>query len=506
MDDSLVQYNPAPSAMPGSKPNILFLVFDTARAKTVLPELKTGLMPATTDLAQDGTIFTKAMSTAPWTLPSHSSMFTGMYTSDHSTHAGSQIFEPDVSPLPEQLKNCGYKTAAISGNIWISPEFGFDRGFNQFSMKYDRLWGGADLSEISSEDNLKGRTKTLLQTLDGPNSVTKTILNLLWAKIMSGRYDDGARQTTTRTINWIKNQTESESPFFYFINYLEPHLEYNPPDGFADEFVPDDSTDKEVESVNQDPWEYIAGSTDMSNSDFEVLEGLYKGELKYLDSQISRLVSSLKQQGMYNDTAIIVVGDHGENIGDYGLMDHQYSLYETLLHVPLILKWPDSYDSVEEHNGLVELRDLFPTILELVGTTSGNNTKCSSNSLVPQQGTIQSRDFTIGEYLVPQPSMDSLQEQVSSFDPDAKKFDRALRSIRTDQWKLIESEYGDVELYDLTESSEEVEEVSEEYPQVVTNLRQQLTVERGQLNRGATKNVEMSNSSKERLEELGYLQ
>jgi len=501
-----MQNNPTKDTMPSSKPNILFLVFDTARAKTVLPGLKTGLMPATADLAQDGTIFTKAMTTAPWTLPSHSSMFTGMYTSDHSTHAGSHMFEPEASPLPERLNQTGYKTAAISGNIWISPEFGFDKGFNQFSMKYDRLWEGADLSEFSSKDGIKGRAEALLQTLDGPDSLSKTIFNLLWAKIMGGRHDDGARQTTTRTINWIRNHNTSESPFFFFINYLEPHLEYNPPDGFIGEFVPDDLTDNEIESVNQDPWEYIAGNAEMDDRDFDLLEGLYKGELRYLDSQVARLVSSLKQMEVYDDTTIVIVGDHGENIGDHGLMDHQYSLHETLLHVPLIIKWPNSYDSGEEHNELVELRDLFPTILEVAGIGADTNTKCSSNSLVPQQGTFDSRDFTISEYLVPQPSMDSLQDQVSSFDSHAEVFDRALRSIRTTDWKLIESEHDDVELYDLTNSSEEAEDVSQEYPQVVANLRQQLTVERGQLNRGTTGKMEITDSSKERLEELGYLQ
>jgi len=486
--------------------NIVFIVFDTARAKTLLPGLEAGLMPSVAGLAEDGTMFTKAMTTAPWTLPSHASLFTGQYPSEHQAHAGSKEFDPEAATMAEQLRSAGYDTGAVSGNVWISPEFGFDRGFEQFSMKYDYTWGGADLSQLTQQQTFKSRSLKFLELLVGPESASKTLINGLWGRFFANSDDDGANHSTSLAIDWIDRRKDSESPFFFFMNYLEPHLEYDPPLKYASAFLPDDADPDQVESINQDPWEYIAGNVDMDEEAFEILQSLYKAEFSYLDTQVGRLIRFLENVGLYDETAIIIVGDHGENIGDHGLMDHQYCLYDTLTHVPLIIKWPGNIASDTSHDGLVETRDLYPTILDIAGLTTKTPKSCSKNSINPRDLTASSREYIISEYLVPQPSMDSLREQVSEFDPTVERYDRALRSIRTEDWKFIEASDDHKELYRIKTSANENKDIVDSKPEVASRLQSILLEDRGQLERGDLDTASMTDQSRERLENLGYIQ
>ena len=488
-----------------STPNILLVVLDTARAQTVLPGLQDGVMPATGRIAEEGTTFRNASSVAPWTLPSHASLFTGQYTSDHETDAGQHQFEPFVTPLAARLSERGYTTAGISSNIWISPEFGFDAGFDQFSMKWDVFWDGADLSRIRTADGRRNQLRELRNELSSANA-PKTMANALYGKLLNGRYDDGAWLSTRRAARWIRNR-ESDDPFFFFINYLEPHLEYDPPAGYAEKFLPTDIEPEELEDINQDQWRYIAGDVEMTDRDFRALEALYKGELNYLDLQIGYLYRSLSKAGILDDTALIIVSDHGENIGDHGLMDHQYCLYETLLNVPLIVRYPDAFDSGVDVDGLVELRDIYPTVLDLAGIDPESSAdSVSKNSLVPVDQTSPVRDRAIGEYLTPQPSIDTLEEHVRELSARVRRYDRALRSIRTAEWKLIEGSDGTNELYDLDRDPGETTDVSADHPDVVDRLADQLERERGPLQHRGGRSASLSDRNRQRLEDLGYLQ
>jgi arylsulfatase A-like enzyme len=488
-----------------SQPNVLFIVLDTARARTVFSGLDRDLMPTVSRLAAEGTTFTDATTTGPWTLPSHASMFTGQYTSEHGSHAGNRSFDPAGVPLSTRLSGAGYRTAGISGNVWISPEFGFDAGFDQFSMKWDLFWDAPDLSSVISGRNTVSDESSLLDAFRGhtPVELLKGGVTAGYAKYLAGRHDDGARNATTRTVNWLEEHASDEQPFFYFLNYIEPHLPYEPPESFQDEYLP---AGVSPEDVNQDPWAYVAGDVEMDERDFEVLQGLYEAELAYVDTQIERLYEALDEAGVLDETAIVLVGDHGENIGDHDLMDHQYCLYETLVNVPLVIRYPEAFPAGERVSGPVELRDLYPTIQDFADESAETMDATSEHSLRPRDGDVPTREYALSEYLVPQPSMDSLRESVDSFDPAATKYDRALRSIRSERWKLVEASDDTVELYDLRDDPHEQTDRSDERPSVVERLQERLRDRLGPLTRGATDDGDISQHSKERLEDLGYLQ
>ena len=306
-------------------PNILLLVMDTARAETVSAGIREGTLPTLARIAGEGTRFERAMTTAPWTLPSHASLFTGQYTSDHGTHAGARRFTPERLPLAEHLRENGYTTAGISANPWISPEFGFDRGFAYYSMGWDRAWNETALTAIMHRETRREQLEEFFGRVglsDAPGFITNVIRNRLSPERSR---DDGAERITSRAISWIEDRANND-PFFLFANYVEPHLRYDPPPEYRDRFLPEEASPEEAAAVNQDPWRYLTGDVEMDERDFQVLKALYRAELSYLDSQIERLYTSLADLGVLDETAIVIVGDHGENIGEHSLMDHQYCL------------------------------------------------------------------------------------------------------------------------------------------------------------------------------------
>jgi len=477
--------------------NVLLLVIDTARADVVREMMGNGQLPALSTLADEGLEFTNAVSPSPWTLPAHASMFTGQRASAHGAHAGTKRFDPEGQTVAEHLRRGGYRTVGISGNIWISPEFGFDRGFDHLSMKYDRFWSGANLTGVSEAETLGAKLQNFREAVD-IRTVVPTLVNGLYSKWYAENRDKGAANTTRRTREWLRRHADDREPFFYFINYLEPHLPYEPRKEFAEPFLPDGIGYEEAREIEQDAWGYIAGDVEYSEEAFETLRALYRGELGYIDRQIGKLLTELEEQGLRDGTTIVVVGDHGENIGDHGLMDHQYCLYQTLVRVPLMIDGPGVEPG--EVSALVETRDIFPTVLDVADLTVPDDETISDNTLLEDPG----RPFAISEYLAPQPSMESLREWVGET-ADTDGFDRTLRAIQTDTWKLVEGSDGSVELYDLSEDPGETESVASEASDVVEELRRELDRNDIPLAYRESGEFGATEASRQRLEDLGYI-
>lgn len=480
------------------RPNVLFVVMDTSRAEVALDR---NVMPTVSSIATEGTTFKNAFTTAPWSLPSHASIFTGQYSSRHNTQAASTQFEPDVPPLAEVFTQQGYETHAISNNIWISPEFGFDQGFQTFQKGWQLVKGGADIGRISKEETTvseqaRAIADELLRT-DAP----QTIVNTLFALFARKRYDSGAWLTNKRLFRWLQSRDDSQ-PFFAFLNYLEPHLPYDPPDDAIKRIAGDKADLSEIRSVSQDAWKYLVGNVELSEQDFSHLKTLYAAELSYLDKRLEKVYNKLDSLGILDETIIIITGDHGENIGDHGLMDHQYCLYDTLLHVPLIIRYPPEFDGGTESTGLVELRDIYPSLIELCDIDRTLNDTQSNHTITHQND----REYVIGEYLTPQPSMDTLESRFGTLPNEVQIYDRALASIRNQEWKLIIGSDGSESLYDLHDDPREQKDVYDHHEDIAKELRSALpepikNVKQGNKNGGR----DINGRTERRLQDLGYL-
>lgn len=490
--------------MTRDRPNVFLVVMDTARARTVFGD--EAVMPNLHALAAEGLVCERAFSTAPWTLPSHASLFTGQYTGAHETHGGTKRFDPDVPTLAERLRAVGYQTAGFSNNPWVSPAFGFDRGFDEFRVSWKLFGGGADTGAIALESEGLGEQLSAVGKRLFRRGGHRTLLNAAYAKLLHGRHDDGARMTNWRIRRWLDRHRDPDTPFFVFVNYLEPHLEYEPPGDHYERFLPDGVDRATAAQVNQDAWSYVCGKEEMDEEDFEVLRGLYRGELAYLDRRIGEIRDYLEAAGELDETLILIAGDHGENIGDHGLMDHQYCLYDTLLHVPLVVRHPDRFPVGDRFDGLVELRDVVPTVLETAGVEAPTAETASSRS-IQRHLDEGGREHVIGQYVTPQPPIEVLGKRVGELPESVRRYDRALRAVRTDRWKLIEGSDRSVELYDVTSDPDERHDVSASHPDVVDRLGSLMDEEVGPLEEVTQEDDgEMRSGVESRLEDLGYLQ
>jgi arylsulfatase A-like enzyme len=484
--------------------NVVLLILDTARAMEFDFAEEETFTPEMTRVATAGTLFHTTLSNGPWTLPSHASLFTATTASNHGAHAGHKRLSDDPRTLAEAFAAADYETVAVSNNTWISEEFGFARGFETFVKTWQYVQADTDLGEIARTEEGADKLRAVARRLFDGNPLAN-VANAVYGQFLRNRGDDGAKRTNEWINDWLSVRGD-DRPFFLFVNYLEPHLEYRPPEEYAERFLPDGVSYDEAMDVPQDAWGYIAGTVDMTDREFEILRALYRAEIAYLDDRIGELRQHLEDAGEWEDTVFVVTADHGENIGDHGLMDHQYALYDTLLHVPLLVHGGPFTDG-EAIDDLVQLTDLGPTLLDVAGVDAPDFRAQAQGQSFHPDADAGSREFAIAEYLAPQPSMEALEKRVGTLPDSVRRYDRSLRAIRDDEWKLIRGSDGSTELYHVADDPEERTDLAAEHPEQVDRLTSALDDWLDSFDHAdVSDTVDMSNDTKQRLEDLGYLQ
>jgi len=480
--------------------NVVFIVMDTVRAGNFNPS--TASREPLSTISGPSTVFRQTFTSAPWTLPSHASLFTGTTPSKHGAHAGHKHLDDTHTTLPEIVQNHGYETVAVSNNTWISEEFGFDQGFETLYKTWQYVQSDTDFGRIArQEEGLTKLTEATKALFDG-NPITN-LTNAIYGQFFRKNEDDGAARTNEWIEDWLTTRDDSR-PFFLFVNYLEPHLEYRPPKAHAEEHLPEGVSYEEAMEIPQNAWGYIADTVELTNEDFEILQALYRAEITHLQKKIEEVIDLLKAEGEWDDTLFIVTSDHGENIGEHGLMDHQYALYDTLLHVPLYIHGGPFED--DEINDSVQLLDLPPTILDILDIDAPEaRDQFQGVSFHPDAD--DTREYAIAEYIAPQPSMEALEKRIGDLPEHVYTYDRSLRAIRTHDYKYIRGSDGSQELYALETDPEETANIADTHDEVVADLDAKLdewldSFEQAESDGETT----IDEDTKTRLENFGYLQ
>ncbi|NOX62557.1 MAG: sulfatase [Chloroflexi bacterium] len=425
-------------------PNILLIVLDCVRydglhclgnARAVTPRLDA--------LAERGRVFHQARSAAVWTLPSHASLFTGLHPRQHGVNHDHRWLARHIPTLAEALSRLGYQTAAFSTNAWVGPHFGLDRGFENFYALW-RIFPGMGARPFPWWE--KALRKRVLE-----------------------RRDKGAAKLNRYVQRWWRRERDRERPFFLFALYLDAHLPYRPPRGYAEQVL-DRAALRAARRANQDAWAYMAGEVEMTAEDFQGLRGLYDAEIRYVDHKLGELLDFLQEVGALENTLVIVTADHGENIGEHGLMDHQYCVYDTLARVPLILHHPALAPDSQDY-APAQLTDLFPTILHFIGrsdliTLPGRSLLDSAASR--SDPAHPSDSFQVIQYTAPH--RHRFARRHPHFDPASRGFDRTFDAIVMDGYKLIRSNRGEIELYDLARDAAESVNLAARQPQRAAKL------------------------------------
>lgn len=346
-----------------ARPNIVLVVLDSVRA----PNASTyGYARATTPkldrLAADGTVYERASSVGCWTLPVHASLFTGRYPIRHGVTISAEALGDSLPTLAEILGRHGYDTACFSNNAYISDASGLTRGF----AHVDDLWRvtnprGVSVPRLTQRIKALERRGPLLRPIVGLLRRLKRAR--LMMKAWRSRKDSGARHTNERIREWLRGRDRSR-PFFAFVNLMEAHEPYLPPYPYNRQFVPKRISPLRVLNVAGRRDE-ILGSR-RRDEELEILEGLYDGTIRYADEMVGELVDLLDAEaGGAERTSIIVTSDHGDAFGEHGHLGHRLSLYEELLHVPLVIRHAAGTSGPKRVPHPVSVGDLFPTVLHM---------------------------------------------------------------------------------------------------------------------------------------------
>ena len=354
-----------------SKPNVILIIIDTARKDHFsCYGYSRQLTPRIDELAKDGVKFENAEAAAPWTLPSISSILTGLYPHKHmagyaakdpkTQQEGLTYINSSVITLAEVLFDNKYQTVGSFQNPFVDPGYGLNRGFEI----YDYFPG----------DDLRiRRADTVVE----------------WS------------------MNWLEKAREKRRPFFMVLHFFDPHLAYDPIPQFAAPFIygykgnlhpPFNPSNADLEKIRK-------GEIKYNDEDKKFIEGLYDGELSFVDFSLGRLFYFLKLHKLYDNTLIILTGDHGEEFWDHDSYEHGHTLYQELLGLPLIVRFP-----MAENKGLVvkdrvSLVDIAPSILAYLRIESTMNTdgmsfiKMPGASVKPASRPIVAEDNRIGNPL-----------------------------------------------------------------------------------------------------------
>ena len=479
--------------------NVVLVVWDTVRGADTVPADES-LTPTLASLAERGTEYTSSYACAPWTVPSHGSLFTGTYPSRHGAHSDSAFLDDRLPTVAELFRDAGYETMAVSNNTWIAEEFGFARGFDTFVEQAIRRGDGGSFRDELGD---------VLGAPPTPGDIDPQSLGELWRRlrdeIRPGDRDDGADRTVDRVRRWLETRSEDD-PFFLFVNFIEAHLKYRPPRRFCRPHLPAGWSYDEAIELPQDPRAFDAGAFSPTEEEWAVLEALYRGEVAYLDARLGRLLAAMEAAGVREETLLVVTGDHGENVGDHGFLGHQYCLYDTLIHVPLVVDGGAFSGGADGSERLVQSVDVAPTLLDAAGieATEARAGFQGDSFHPPAEGRSRTHAFT--EYRGPRPPAERLEERFGEVPERIYALQRSLRSVRTDRYKYVRGSDGSAELYDLATDPDERRDVAEETPEVTEALDSRLDRWLSSFEHaGAGRSAAMDPSTERHLANLGYL-
>lgn len=411
---------PAP---PRQAKNVLLLVLDTVSAAHLsLHGYGRDTSPSLRRIAARGVRFDQAQSTAPWTLPSHASMFTGLWPHDTGA-AENRPLDDRCLTVAEFLSARGYLTAGFVANTYFCNSwYGLGRGFAHYEDFYN-------------EDLVVSASETLRSSALGRIAVR--LANL---KRDGGRRRKTAADINDNFLNWLSNQKEGR-PFFVFLNYFDAHSPYLVPDQWDHRFgiraeTPDQRTLLE-------DWENRP-KQNISESETALVTDAYDDCIAYLDFHIGKLIDELARRGILENTLIVITSDHGEALGEHGLFGHGRSLYSQEIHVPLVILPPGRAGSGRVVAEPVSLRDLPATFIDVLGLAEESPFPGKSLAGYWSGGTGSDAGATSPAF-----SEVALRQKLSKNPNRAPAWRGPMQSVVADGQALIRNADGREELYDI---------------------------------------------------------
>lgn len=312
---------------PEPPPNVLLISVDSLRADRLGAWGNPRDTSPTLDrLAAEGVRFANAVSPTSWTLPAHVSMLTGLAQRRHGVVQFSDVIPTDVPLVSETFASNGWTTVGFYSGPFLHPAYGFGRGFAQ--------WISCQSADISA--------------LHGPGS---------WA---FAHLDETNPNVLRAWKRWLSH--DAREPFFAFVHLWDVHYDYIPPEPYRSRYDPSYRGRLDGRGILGPGFPLTASPRDVAH-----LLALYDGEVRYTDDTIARMLALLEREGLLDRTIVVVTADHGDEFLEHGYKGHQKTLYQEVIHVPLILWARRGVPRGRTVTRPVSLEDVSPTLLDLAG-------------------------------------------------------------------------------------------------------------------------------------------
>ena len=318
------------------KPNVLFILVDTLRQDHVQPYGDATPTPGMARLSAEGTRYADAITVIPKTTQSVAAFQTGRYPVTNGVRILKGSLRGSEQTLAETLGNAGYTSGAFVHNGWVMRGRGFEQGFDQFwsFFELERAWGPARLTGwLTAIDTL---TTQRIRAFDG---------------------NTNAATATDRVIDWMKNVPQ---PFYGYVHYFDPHWPYRPPGEDGECMV------NNIKSIKRISRGQMMFKNPLDDEENERACELYRKEITYNSDQVARLLDTLDEMGIADNTIVVFTADHGHSLGEHDYWYHHGEfLYDASMSIPLIIKAPGQLEAGGIVEDQVRSIDVMPTLLGL---------------------------------------------------------------------------------------------------------------------------------------------
>ena len=514
------------------QPDIIFIVLDTQRADRLgAYGYHRDLSPNFDAFAADSIKFMQAVSTAQWTVPSHASMFTGLYPTAHQLVQSNQSLGSEHPHLAETLRRNGYQTVGFCNNPLVGIlNNGLKRGFHTFynyggaiptvpksSSKFP--WPLDRLSETYTQ--FLRRISYPIQNFFGQSDLAFSIslhawLTPLWSRLANFKGQNERSVTDVR--HFLEARRKQANPLFLFLNLMETHLPFTPPRRYVDKWAPAMKTregQRLMRNWNRESYRWGAPLAEpLDPLEDELLNDMYDAEVAYQDDYLGPLLETLAAR---ENTLTILVSDHGDGLGEHGYMGHAFVAYQELIHVPLILRWPERWPKALTLDTPVSTRRLFHTVLDAAGIKKPApgldlnevrdlSLKHTIFGQDPEGGTAYAEVYPPANFI--RAVSDRYPELI-----DRHGCRSMRRAVVQDAWKLIRVDEKPAELYQLAADPREVDNRLAAEPETTSRLdrsmalmKHRLELQRNQLPSGEALDLSTDEKLLQHLKGLGYIE